>query len=232
MLLSLVDRATREASSFFAATVALFAFPANGITPAPQTAATAGPDAFSQADTNQDGNLSRDEASDFLVIEIFISRDANHDGRMTLEEWVGGDPDRSADFKKRDANHDGIVTMDGSDHLWARTRRREPDHAGSGHESRRRPQSRRNEGLLREPRRPGEVGDCAILRVARVCGSRAGADALASRTSASRGKALHRDRKAIVSAGAATPERRRFPREVAHAPPEVAARHHATIPGL
>ena len=93
------------------ATVALFAFPANGITPAPQTAATAGPDAFSPADTNHDGKLSRDEASDFLVIKIFISRDANHDGRMTLEEWIGGDPTRSADFKKRDANDDGIVTM-------------------------------------------------------------------------------------------------------------------------
>jgi len=94
----------------FLAAVSLFAFPANGITPAPTTAATAGPDGFSQADTNQDGKLSRDEASDYLVIEIFISRDANHDGRMTLEEWIGGDPTRSADFEKRDADHDGIVT--------------------------------------------------------------------------------------------------------------------------
>ena len=92
------------------AAVALFAFPANGITPAP-TAAPAGPDGFSPADANHDGKLSRDEASDFLVIRVFISRDANHDGRMTLEEWIGGDPTRSADFKKRDANNDGIVTM-------------------------------------------------------------------------------------------------------------------------
>ena len=140
------------------AAVALFAFPANGITPPPETAAPAGPDGFSQADTNHDGKLSRDEASDYLVIEIFISRDANHDGRMTLEEWVGGDPTRSADFKKRDANDDGIVTTTGSDRLWARARCRERNHAGSGHGSRRRAQSRRSEGLLREPRRPGELG--------------------------------------------------------------------------
>ena len=94
------------------AAVALFAFPANGITPAPTTApAAAGPDGFSPADANHDGKLSRDEASDFLVIRVFVARDANHDGRMTLEEWIGGDPTRSADFKKRDANNDGIVTM-------------------------------------------------------------------------------------------------------------------------
>ena len=98
------------------AAVALFAFPANGITPAPTTAATAAPAAavpegFSPADADHDGKLSRDEASDFLVIRVFVSRDANHDGRMTLEEWVGGDPTRAADFKKRDANGDGIVTM-------------------------------------------------------------------------------------------------------------------------
>ena len=65
---------------------------------------------FDQADTNHDGKLSRDEASDYLVIEIFDSRDANHDGKMTEQEWTGGDPSRAADFKKRDANHDGVVT--------------------------------------------------------------------------------------------------------------------------
>ena len=68
------------------------------------------PDSFAQADSNHDGKLSRDEASDYLVIEIFTSRDANHDGHMTIVEWTGGDPSRMADFKKRDANHDGIVT--------------------------------------------------------------------------------------------------------------------------
>ena len=66
---------------------------------------------FEQADANHDGKLSRDEASDYLVIEIFDSRDANHDGKMTEAEWIGGDPSRAADFKKRDANHDGVVTL-------------------------------------------------------------------------------------------------------------------------
>jgi hypothetical protein len=42
--------------------------------------------------------------------KFFTTRDANHDGRMTVVEWTGGDPGRMADFKKRDANHDGIVT--------------------------------------------------------------------------------------------------------------------------
>jgi EF hand len=98
------------AVALFFATIALFALQANGAQPSAQPAATTRPDTFSQADTNHDGKLSRNEASDFLVIQIFESRDANHDGRMTLVEWVGGDPTRSADFKKRDANHDGIVT--------------------------------------------------------------------------------------------------------------------------
>jgi Ca2+-binding EF-hand superfamily protein len=73
-------------------------------------ASSNGTDRFAQADANHDGKLSRDEASDYLVMEVFESRDANHDGKMTEEEWTGGDPSRAADFKKRDANHDGVVT--------------------------------------------------------------------------------------------------------------------------
>src|SRR5207249_11297810 len=78
--------------------------------PSAYAATNPAPDRFAQADSNHDGKLSRDEASDYLVIEIFTSRDANHDGRMTVVEWTGGNPGRMADFKKRDANHDGIVT--------------------------------------------------------------------------------------------------------------------------
>ena len=46
-------------------------------------------------------------AADGLAVAI-----ANHDGRMTLQEWSGDDPARAADFKKRYANHDGIVTKE------------------------------------------------------------------------------------------------------------------------
>ena len=48
----------------------------------------------------------------FIVNRIFDSRDANHDGKMTKEEWAGDDPARLAQFKKRDANGDGIVTKE------------------------------------------------------------------------------------------------------------------------
>jgi Ca2+-binding EF-hand superfamily protein len=73
---------------------------------------SSGASRFDQADANHDGKLSRDEASDYLVMEIFDSRDANHDGKMTEQEWTGGDPSRVAGFKKRDANHDGVVTKE------------------------------------------------------------------------------------------------------------------------
>jgi hypothetical protein len=69
-------------------------------------------DRFEKADANRDGKLSRGETSDYLVSEIFDSRDANHDARLTLQEWSGGDAARAADFKKRDADNDGIVTID------------------------------------------------------------------------------------------------------------------------
>ena len=77
-----------------------------------QATETTGAGGFELADVNHDGKLSRDEASDFLVNEIFNSRDANEDGRMTKKEWSAGDPSRAADFEKRDANDDGVVTKE------------------------------------------------------------------------------------------------------------------------
>jgi hypothetical protein len=94
-------------------------------------------DRFEKADENRDKKLSRGEASDYLVSQIFDSRDSNHDARMTLQEWSGGDPGRAADFKKRDANRDGIVTIDeairyGRAHGMANQMVREADKNGDG----------------------------------------------------------------------------------------------------
>lgn len=77
-----------------------------------QATPTTGAGGFEEADANHNGKLSRDEASDFLVNEIFSSRDENHDGRMTKAEWSGGDPKRVADFEKRDMDGDGAVTKE------------------------------------------------------------------------------------------------------------------------
>ena len=78
----------------------------------PSETVTTGSGGFDAADANHDGKLSRDESSDFLVNEIFNSRDADDDGRMTQKEWAAGDSVRAADHKKRDANGDGIVTRE------------------------------------------------------------------------------------------------------------------------
>jgi hypothetical protein len=77
-----------------------------------QVTTTTGAGGFDLADANHDGKLSRVEASDFLVEEIFHSRDADHDGRVTKKEWTGGDASRTADFNNRDTNDDGVVTKE------------------------------------------------------------------------------------------------------------------------
>ena len=73
-------------------------------------ATATGPARFDLADANHDGKLSRDEASDFLVNQMFDSRDASGDGRMTQQEWTGGDSARVGQFKKRDLDGDDVVT--------------------------------------------------------------------------------------------------------------------------
>lgn len=79
--------------------------------PAQATPGT-GEGGFELADTNHDGKLSRAEASDFLVGEIFNASDTNHDGRITKDEWTPGDKHAATEARKRDANHDGIVTRE------------------------------------------------------------------------------------------------------------------------
>lgn len=73
---------------------------------------TTAPDQFDRTDVNHDGKLSRDEMNVYLVGEVFESRDANHDQRMTESEWVVGDDDaQKKQFHLRDANRDGVVTL-------------------------------------------------------------------------------------------------------------------------
>ena len=68
---------------------------------------------FDKADTNKDGKLSRAEATDYFVVELFESTDKNHDGKVTWEEWnVPGANVSKAKFTSRDTNKDGAVSMD------------------------------------------------------------------------------------------------------------------------
>lgn len=78
----------------------------------PAQATNTGEGGFELADANHDGKLSRAEASNFLVGEIFDARDTNHDGQITKAEWTAADPHDAAGFKQRDANHDGIMTRE------------------------------------------------------------------------------------------------------------------------
>jgi hypothetical protein len=60
-----------------------------------------------------DKALSLDEINTYLVTEIFDSRDANKDKKMTRAEWgASNDAGREKQFRARDANGDGVVTMD------------------------------------------------------------------------------------------------------------------------
>lgn len=78
-----------------------------------QTMTSKAPDRFAKADTNHDDKLSPDELNKYLIIAVFDSPDANHDGKMTIEEWaVEGDKGHEKAFRDRDANHDGVVTLD------------------------------------------------------------------------------------------------------------------------
>ena len=81
--------------------------------PSAYAAPSPAPDRFAQADSNHDGKLSRDEASDYLVIEIFTSRDANHDGVVTVQEALAYGKKKGMAvimIKKADTNKDGFLS--------------------------------------------------------------------------------------------------------------------------
>ena len=76
------------------------------------SASGATPDRFAQADSNHDGMLSPDEASDYFVGQIFASRDFNHDGKLTWEEWnVPGADQSKAKFNAADKDKDGSLSL-------------------------------------------------------------------------------------------------------------------------
>jgi Ca2+-binding EF-hand superfamily protein len=49
---------------------------------------------------------------DYVVYEAFDLCDKNHDGKISLQEWLAVKPGQTAAFKERDANSDGFVTLD------------------------------------------------------------------------------------------------------------------------
>lgn len=70
-------------------------------------------DRFAKADTNRDGKLSHEEASDYFVTSIFASRDQNYDGKLTWEEWnVPGSGRSKAKFDAADTDKDGSLSLD------------------------------------------------------------------------------------------------------------------------
>jgi Ca2+-binding EF-hand superfamily protein len=74
---------------------------------------SAAPDRFAEADTNHDGKLSPQEASDFFVTSIFDSRDLNRDGKLTWDEWnVPGAGRSKAKFESADTDKDGSLSLD------------------------------------------------------------------------------------------------------------------------
>lgn len=78
-----------------------------------QTTSTTTPDRFAVADSDRDGQLSRDEAIHYAVSSMHDALDLNHDGVVTLNEAA---PDKDTylvgRFTKRDANGDGKVTLE------------------------------------------------------------------------------------------------------------------------
>jgi Ca2+-binding EF-hand superfamily protein len=65
---------------------------------------------FYTADVNKDGTLSSEEVTATLVqTENLSAADSNHDGKLTLHEFLRA---RSKDFEQADSNGDGLLELD------------------------------------------------------------------------------------------------------------------------
>ena len=68
-------------------------------------------DLFALADQNKDGGLDREELSTYLLEAVYVSGDANGDGKITLEEWQVVNPKvEKARFYSHDLDKDGAVS--------------------------------------------------------------------------------------------------------------------------
>ena len=68
-------------------------------------------DAFTQADKDKDGKLSKPELGLVLLNAIYTAGDENGDSKITFEEWTKVDPKADkAGFALRDKDGDGAVT--------------------------------------------------------------------------------------------------------------------------
>src|SRR4051812_3212435 len=70
-------------------------------------------DRFATADSNGDGKLTPNEASDYFISTVFAGRDANHDGKLTWDEWnVPGSGRTRKQFDAADTDKDGSLSRD------------------------------------------------------------------------------------------------------------------------
>ena len=118
-------------------TLGLAACQSNSTSQPGQAAGKTGEARFNEVDADHSGKLSRNEASDYLVNQVFDGLDTNNDGRVSQEEWISGDPSSLPDFKKRDAVHDGVLTKEeaiayGRKHGVANKVLKEADKDGDG----------------------------------------------------------------------------------------------------
>jgi len=84
-------------------------------------AGCASTDPFSKLDANCDGSGSCDEFCAYMKQDIFSRVDANHDAKVTRQEWQTVNPKLDeAKFRKADRNGDGSITRAEADAAFER----------------------------------------------------------------------------------------------------------------